>query len=88
MDGQGTTPVVVHEKHGRRIQRPLDRRRPDLRHGAVYAENDEGVWALSEADGKELWWTRIAPKGKGGYDEGPRCTPTVDGSISSVRLWE
>src|SRR5262249_9762242 len=21
---------------------------------------DEGVWALSEKDGKELWWTRIA----------------------------
>ncbi len=49
--------------------------------------NDEGgedeiVWALSEADGKTLWVTRLGPahrqrmpQGK----EGPGCTPTVDG---------
>jgi len=43
---------------------------------------DEVVWALSEADGKELWVTRLGPafaqrasQGK----EGPACTPTVDG---------
>jgi outer membrane protein assembly factor BamB len=45
---------------------------------------DEGVWALDEKDGKELWWQRIAPKGKGGYDQGPRCTPTVDGEVLYV----
>src|SRR5215813_11454862 len=43
--------------------------------------NDEGVWALRESDGKELWWARIAPKAKAGYAEGPRCTPTVDGDV-------
>lgn len=42
---------------------------------------DEGVWALSEKDGKELWWTRIADKAKAGYGEGPRSTPTVDGDV-------
>ena len=43
---------------------------------------DEVVWALSEADGKELWVARLGPafaqrasQGK----EGPACTPTVDG---------
>jgi outer membrane protein assembly factor BamB len=43
--------------------------------------NEEGVWALSESDGKELWWTRIGPKARAGYDQGPRCTPTVDGDV-------
>jgi outer membrane protein assembly factor BamB len=42
---------------------------------------DEGVWALRESDGKELWWARIGPKTKCQYDEGPRCTPTVDGDF-------
>jgi outer membrane protein assembly factor BamB len=44
--------------------------------------DDEVVWALSEADGKELWATRLGgavgqrmPQSK----EGPGCTPTVDG---------
>ncbi|MHB1037917.1 MAG: PQQ-binding-like beta-propeller repeat protein, partial [Pirellulales bacterium] len=44
--------------------------------------DDEVVWALSEADGKELWVTRLGPA----YQEGPSqgiegagCTPTVDG---------
>ena len=43
---------------------------------------DEIVWALSEADGREVWATRLGPafqqrteQGK----EGPGCTPTVDG---------
>ena len=49
--------------------------------GMSYRGDDEGVWALSEADGKELWFTRIAAKGKAGYNEGPRCTPTVDGEL-------
>ncbi|MHB9048569.1 MAG: outer membrane protein assembly factor BamB family protein [Pirellulales bacterium] len=44
--------------------------------------DDEVVWALSEAGGKELWVTRLGPA----YQEGPSqgiegagCTPTVDG---------
>lgn len=44
--------------------------------------DDEVVWALSEADGKEVWATPIGgafkqrmPQSK----EGPGCTPTVDG---------
>ena len=43
---------------------------------------DEAVWALSEADGKELWVTRLGPAYKGKMPqgkEGPGCTPTVDG---------
>jgi outer membrane protein assembly factor BamB len=45
-------------------------------------DEDEVVWALSEADGKTLWVARLGPavsqqvpQGK----EGPSCTPTVDG---------
>ncbi len=44
--------------------------------------NDEVVWALSEADGKELWVTRLGPAFQQRVPqskEGPACTPTVDG---------
>jgi outer membrane protein assembly factor BamB len=58
---------------------------PSIAAGRIFGmgarNQDEGVWALSEKDGTELWWQRIAPKGKGGYDQGPRCTPTVDGDL-------
>jgi outer membrane protein assembly factor BamB len=47
--------------------------------GMSYRGEQEGVWALSEATGKELWFTPIAKKGGAGYNEGPRATPTVDG---------
>jgi outer membrane protein assembly factor BamB len=43
---------------------------------------DEVVWALSEADGKELWVTRLGPAFQQQWHqskEGPACTPTVDG---------
>ena len=43
---------------------------------------DEVVWALSEADGKELWVTRLGPACRQGSpqgNQGPACTPTVDG---------
>jgi len=43
---------------------------------------DEVVWALSEADGKELWVTRLGPAFQQQWHqskEGPSCTPTVDG---------
>jgi outer membrane protein assembly factor BamB len=40
----------------------------------------EVVWALAEADGKELWSTPIAPKNPAvAANVGPRCTPAVDG---------
>ncbi len=59
---------------------------PSIADGRIFGMSnrgqDEVVWALSEADGKELWVTRLgpafaqrAPQGK----EGPACTPTVDG---------
>ena len=50
--------------------------------GMSTRDNVETVWALAEADGKELWATPLKPavsqsmpQGK----EGPGCTPTVDG---------
>jgi outer membrane protein assembly factor BamB len=49
--------------------------------GMSYRNGKEGVWALDEKDGKELWWTTIANATKIGYDEGSRCTPTVDGDV-------
>lgn len=42
---------------------------------------DEVVWAVSEADGKELWVTRLGPAVQQAMPqsrEGPACTPTVD----------
>jgi len=49
--------------------------------GMSYKGEDEVVWALDEKDGKELWSVRIAAKGKAGFNEGSRCTPTVDGDV-------
>jgi outer membrane protein assembly factor BamB len=60
---------------------------PSIAAGRVFSMSnrgeDEVVWALSEADGKTVWVTRLGPafkqkdwpQGK----EGPACTPTVDG---------
>jgi outer membrane protein assembly factor BamB len=47
--------------------------------GMSYKGGDETVWALDEKNGKEIWSVKIADKGKAGYNEGSRCTPTVDG---------
>jgi outer membrane protein assembly factor BamB len=47
--------------------------------GMSYRNGEEGVWALDEANGKELWWTRIADAVKLDHGEGSRGTPTVDG---------
>jgi outer membrane protein assembly factor BamB len=48
--------------------------------GMSYRGEDEVVWTLDERTGKELWATRIAEANrKVDYDEGSRCTPTVDG---------
>ncbi len=49
--------------------------------GMSYRGGDEGVWALDEATGKELWWARVADAKKVGHGEGSRCTPTVDGDL-------
>jgi alcohol dehydrogenase (cytochrome c) len=59
---------------------------PSIAAGRIYGManrgEDEIVWALSEADGKTVWVSRLGPafaqrpsQGK----EGPSCTPTVDG---------
>ncbi len=48
--------------------------------GMSYRDEDEVVWTLDDRTGKELWSTRIATANrKVDYDEGPRCSPTVDG---------
>jgi len=48
-------------------------------YGMSYRGADEVAWCLDEKDGKELWSQKIAAKGKAGYNEGSRCSPTVDG---------
>lgn len=59
---------------------------PSIAAGRIYGMSnrgdDEVVWALSEADGKGLWVTRLGPACREGGpqgNEGPGCTPTVDG---------
>lgn len=59
---------------------------PAIADGRLYGMSirgdDELVWALSEADGTELWATRLGPAVEQGMPqskEGPACTPTVDG---------
>lgn len=49
-------------------------------YGMGYRGEEEVIWALDAATGKEVWSTCTAPADRGmGYSEGPRCTPTVDG---------
>src|SRR4051812_9649009 len=59
---------------------------PSVAAGRLYGMSKRGgkevVWALNEADGKELWATPIgvpAPQGMQRGVEGPGCTPAVDG---------
>jgi outer membrane protein assembly factor BamB len=51
--------------------------------GMSHRGQDEVVWAVSEADGKALWATRLGPafnqEGWSQGNEGPGSTPTVDG---------
>lgn len=50
--------------------------------GMSYRGDDEIVWALDEKTGKEIWTTKIAKANRNvGYNEGSRCTPTVDGDV-------
>ncbi|MFI5380946.1 MAG: PQQ-binding-like beta-propeller repeat protein [Tepidisphaerales bacterium] len=43
--------------------------------------NESHVMALSEADGKQIWSTKIGAPGHYGNYYGPRGTPTVDGDL-------
>ena len=59
---------------------------PSIAAGRVFGMSnrgqDEVVWALSEADGRPLWVTRLGPALSQDWEqakEGPGCTPTVDG---------
>ncbi len=59
---------------------------PSIAAGRIYGManrgEDEVVWALSEKDGKEIWFTRLGPAYKQQTPQskgGPACTPTVDG---------
>jgi outer membrane protein assembly factor BamB len=59
---------------------------PAVAAGRIYGmskrDGKEVVWALNEADGKELWATPIglpARQGMSQGEEGPGCTPAVDG---------
>lgn len=59
---------------------------PSFAHGLIYGmgyvEGDEVVWALDEETGRTEWQTRTAAAFTDmGYNEGPRCTPTVDGDL-------
>jgi outer membrane protein assembly factor BamB len=58
---------------------------PSIAAGRVFGmsarKDHEVVWALEETTGKELWCTPIAARVTDvNKNEGPRCTPTVDGA--------
>ena len=54
-------------------------------YGMGYRGDDEVVWALDAATGKEIWATRIAKANRGvGYGEGSRSTPTLDAELLYV----
>src|SRR5687767_13107714 len=59
---------------------------PSIAAGRIYGMSVRGdnqvVWALNEADGKELWAVPVGVVNRSGMRqgvEGPGCTPTVDG---------
>jgi outer membrane protein assembly factor BamB len=60
----------------------------------LFTMGDEGgashLLALSRADGKRLWSTKVGKAGAPGWGgfAGPRCTPTVNGSlVFAVDQW-
>ncbi len=64
---------------------------PSVAGGRIFGMSNRGdyqvVWALSEADRKEQWATRLGPAERQGMRqgmEGPGCTPTVDGEMLYV----
>src|SRR5687767_10684988 len=59
---------------------------PAVAGGRIYGMggrgNDQVVWCVAEADGKELWAVPLGPAVRQGMRqgiEGPGCTPTIDG---------
>jgi outer membrane protein assembly factor BamB len=54
----------------------------------LYSMGDEGqdefVFALDTATGKEVWRQKIGPSFSNGFGGGPRCTPTVAGDSVCV----
>jgi outer membrane protein assembly factor BamB len=50
-------------------------------YGAGYRGEDEVVWALDVADGKEIWSARVGEANLLIQHEGPRATPTVEGEL-------
>ncbi len=51
-------------------------------YGMSYRGEDEMVWALDDAAGRQIWVSRTGPAERGvGYPEGPRATPTLDGDL-------
>lgn len=61
---------------------------PVIAAGKIYGmgrrNGQEGIWALDEATGKELWFTSFgrAPSGKEvDHNDGPRASVTVDGDL-------
>jgi outer membrane protein assembly factor BamB len=57
---------------------------PVVMNGVIYGMSwrgeEDGVWALNEADQKELWFTPIGPADKRiDRAHGPRSSPTIDG---------
>ncbi|HSI32698.1 MAG TPA: PQQ-binding-like beta-propeller repeat protein [Tepidisphaeraceae bacterium] len=59
---------------------------PSVAAGRIYGMSnrgaDEVVWAISESDGKPVWVTTLRPVTPQQFaqsQEGPSCTPTVDG---------
>ena len=63
LGGGYSTPTI----HGGRI------------YGLSYRGPDEVVWCLDAATRREIWVRRIAAKGRVGYNEGSRGSPTIDG---------
>lgn len=50
--------------------------------GMGYRNEDEVVWSLDNASGKEVWSARLSPAFRRmGYPDGPRATPTIDGDL-------
>jgi outer membrane protein assembly factor BamB len=59
---------------------------PSIADGRIFVMGTDGdeevVWALSEKDGSDLWMRSLGPKFRQRMpqsQEGPACTPTVDG---------
>lgn len=64
---------------------------PSVADGKIFGigtrDGKDGIWALKEADGSELWFTPIAPaaSGLGGQTNGPASTPTYhNGKVYAV----